>query len=704
MPRTDTPLQFVKGVGPRRASALSRAGLNTVEDLLYLFPFRYEDRRRFARLADLVREPGEGTVLVRVGAVSVWTRNRFSIVKTKVTDGTATLTAVWFNQPWLKKLLEGREAVLFGRVIRNKRGEMVLESPEWEVAEEDDASAAGIHTGRIVPIYRKTGEVNSRGLRALVHHAFEALAPDELTPIVPPEMLERHGLLDRLTALRDTHFPPPDTSIADLERRHTLPQRSLAFEEIFLLQLALALRRGRIESQGRGHRYEITDALRTRLARLLPFKLTEAQKRVLREIGSDLRSERPMNRLLQGDVGSGKTIVALLTLLVAVENGFQAALLVPTEILAEQHFRNVCRMLDEGGIDCRVALLTGSQKAAPRRRALEDIRSGLGKIAIGTHALLEEGVDFRRLGIVVIDEQHRFGVMQRATMAGKSTQPDVLVMTATPIPRSLSLTFYGDLDLSVIDEMPPGRTPVKTVVRGEGDRAKVYEGVRREVEEGRQVYFVLPLVEETERSDLKAATSFAEELRRRDFSDLRVGLLHGRMKGADKDAAMQAFSRGEIDILVSTTVIEVGVDVANATVMIVEHAERFGLSQLHQLRGRVGRGGARSYCVLMVGEEGFGREARQRLHIMEQTNDGFRIAESDLRLRGPGAVFGTQQHGLGDLEFLAVILEDTQLVDTARDEARRLVASGPGGRTRAMALLESLGERWRGRLDLARVG
>ena len=701
MLQSDTPLQFVKGVGPKRAPALARAGLHTVEDLLYLFPFRYEDRRHFARLSELSPGDDEHTMSVHVGSTSFWQKGKFSITRAQVTDSSGSRVAVWFNQPWLRKLIAGRDVVLFGRLKRNKKGEPVLDNPEWEIIDDEDAE--GIHTGRIVPVYRKTGEVASRGLRTLAHRALDGLGPGDVPPSVPPEVLARHGLLDRLTALSETHFPPAGASLAELERRQTLPQRSLAFEEIFLLQLALALRRDRLERQGRGITYDITDALRTRLAGLLPFKLTEAQKRVLREIGADLRSERPMNRLLQGDVGSGKTIVALLALLVAVENGFQGALMVPTEILAEQHFRNVCRLLDEGGIDHRVTLLTGSQRAAPRRRALEDIKSGLGQIVIGTHALLEEGVEFRKLGLVVIDEQHRFGVLQRARLAGKSARPDVLVMTATPIPRSLSLTLYGDLDLSLIDELPPGRTPVETVVRSEAERARVYDGVRQAVARGRQAYFVLPLVEETERSDLKAATTFAEELRLRVFADLSVGLLHGRMKGADKDATMQAFARGEIQLLVATTVIEVGVDVANATVMVVEHAERFGLSQLHQLRGRVGRGGARSYCILMLGEEAFGREARERLRVMEQTNDGFRIAQRDLELRGPGVVFGTQQHGLGDLQFLAVVLEDAKLVELARSEARLLVAGGEGGRAAALGLLESLGERWRGRLELARV-
>jgi ATP-dependent DNA helicase RecG len=409
-----------------------------------------------------------------------------------------------------------------------------------------------------------------------------------------------------------------------------------------------------------------------------------------------------MHRLLQGDVGSGKTIVALLTLLVAVDNGYQAALMAPTEILAEQHDRNIRQLLEQGGIDCRTGLLTGSLGAASRRTVLEQVGRGEIQLLIGTHALFEAGVEFRRLGLAVVDEQHRFGVAQRAALARKGQRPDVLVMTATPIPRSLALTLYGDLDLSVIDEMPPGRTPVLTVVRGEADRQSVYGRLRREIDKGRQAYVVAPLVEETAKSDLKNATALAQELQQKVFPGLKVGMVHGRMKGAEKDSVMQAFVRGEIQILVATTVIEVGVDVANATVMIVEHAERFGLSQLHQLRGRVGRGSARSHCVLMAGDEARGREARERLAIMEETTDGFRIAQKDLELRGPGAVFGTQQHGLSDLQYLAVILGKAGLVEAARREARAFVAGQT--RERALALLGSLRQGWKKRLDLVRAG
>jgi ATP-dependent DNA helicase RecG len=559
-----------------------------------------------------------------------------------------------------------------------------------------------VHTGRIVPVYRKVGDTTSRGLRALVFRALAELDPASLPEIVPPAVARRNRLLSRVEALRAVHFPPPDAALADLAERATPAQRTLAFEEMFLLQLALVLRRRRLHDEPRLHAYRGTDARRTRLATHLPYALTGAQRRVLREIGADLAAPAPMNRLLQGDVGSGKTIVALLALMLAVESGHQGALMAPTEILAEQHLRNAQRLLGDIGFECPVTLLTGSLREAARRRALSQIASGEARLVIGTHALFEPGVAFRRLGLVVVDEQQRFGVLQRAALAGKGARPDVLVMTATPIPRSLALTLYGDLDLSVIDELPPGRRPVHTVVRTESERGRVEAGLRQEIARGRQAYVVVPLVEETERADLKAATVFADKLRREVFPDLAVGMVHGRMKSGDKERTMQAFVSGALDLLVATTVIEVGVDVPNATVMVVEHAERFGLSQLHQLRGRVGRGAARSYCVLMVSEDAPGREARERLRIMERTTDGFVIAQEDLELRGPGVVFGTQQHGPSDLRFLAEMLRAPALIESARAEARRWLDEA--GEPAATALFGAIGRRWRQRFELSQVG
>ncbi len=706
MLRAETSLRYLKGVGPRRAESLRKLGLCTVEDLLYVLPFRYEDRRAFARVTDLVPFGSETTLDVRIARARLIRTRRpgFTLFEAVLEDATGSVRALWYNQPYLEKALRpGRRAVVFGRAVLDRRGgDLILENPDYELLDEGDAE--GIHTGRIVPVYRRLGELSSRMQRSLLHRALQDLDPASVPEILPAHVARRRGLLPRLEALRRTHFPPPEVSLEELAARRTEAQLRLAFEEVFVLQLALALRREAARSERRRVAYQVTDAMRTRLARLLPFRLTEGQKRALREIGADLRSPRPMNRLLQGDVGSGKTIVALLSLLVAVENGSQGAFLVPTEILAEQHYRNFQRLFAERGAPYRIALLTGSVRGAGRRRALEGLESGAIELVVGTHALFDENVRFRRLGLVVVDEQHRFGVLQRAALAEKGLHPDVLVMTATPIPRSLALTVYGDLDVSVIDQLPPGRLPVKTLVREEADRDRVYRGVRSEVEKGRQAYVVVPLVEATERSDLKAATAFARQVEERYFRDLRVGLLHGRMKAADKDRVMSEFARGRIHVLVATTVVEVGVDVPNATVMVVEHAERFGLSQLHQLRGRVGRGGARSYCILMVGEGVKTREAVERLRIMTETQDGFRIAEKDLQLRGPGSVFGTDQHGLSDLQFLAVALGNPRLIEAARAEALALVSGGDASRDAARRALAALRPGWRRRFELAGVG
>ncbi len=694
-------LRYLKGLGLKRAEALVSAGIETIDDLISVLPFRWEDRRAFARVSDL--RPGGPDITLDLRVVSarlIRTRRRgFTIFQAVLADASGSIRAVWYNQPYLERVfVKDARVVVFGRASLDRRGrEVVLENPDYERLDADDDE--GIHTGRIVPVYRKLGGLTSRALRSVMHGVLEGLREGELVDPVPAEVRGRRGLPPRLTALRLTHFPPGDVSMADLALRRTPGLKALAFEEIFLVQLALAVRRREIEQAMRGAHYEIPDALRVKLAKLLPFRLTEAQKRVLREIGDDLRSPHPMSRLVQGDVGSGKTIVALLTLLVAAENGYQGALMAPTEILADQHARNILRILREAGSDVKVTVLTGSLKAAARRRALGDIATGHAQLVIGTHALFEAGVEFKRLGLVVVDEQHRFGVMQRMALSSKGGRPDVMVMTATPIPRSLALTLYGDLDLSLIDELPPGRTPVTTVVRWEHDRRKVYEGLRQELARGRQAYVVVPLVEETAALDLKAATAFAAHLKKAVFPALAIGLLHGRLKGEDKDRAMQEFARGAIQILVATTVVEVGVDVPNASVMVVEHAERFGLSQLHQLRGRVGRGSAKSYCVLMVGENAEGETARERLKTMEATSDGFKIAEKDLELRGPGAVFGTQQHGLSDLQFLAVILRDSGLLDDAREDARRVADAGG-----ADAVFSRLGGAWRTRLELPRVG
>jgi ATP-dependent DNA helicase RecG len=694
-------LRYLKGVGPKRADALREAGIEEIDDLLSVMPMRWEDRRAFATVSRLVPGGPEATLDLRVvSSRLIRTRRRgFTIFTAVLADATGNVKAIWYNQPYLQRVfVPDARVVVFGRatIDRKTRKEAVLENPDFERI--DPAEDQTIHTGRIVPVYRKLGTLTSRALRSTIGHVLQEAAEGDVPAILPEEVRTEQGFPSRLEALRATHFPPDETSMKALEERRTTPQRALAFEEIFVLQLALAERRRIVERTPRTANYEIPDELRHRLARLLPFKLTEAQKRVLLEIKADLTGPHPMNRLLQGDVGSGKTIVALLTLLVAVENGYQGALMAPTEILADQHARSILKLLREAGSNVGVVVLMGSQKAAAKRRALEDIATGRGQIVIGTHALFEAGVEFKRLGLVVVDEQQRFGVMQRLALAAKGDRPDLLVMTATPIPRSLALTLYGDLDLSVIDELPPGRTPIKTVVRFEHDREKVYDGIRKEVAAGRQAYVVVPLVEETAASDLKAATAFAEHLRKRIFPKLSVGLLHGRLKPEEKDRVMADVVRGAVQVLVATTVVEVGVDVPNASVMVVEHAERFGLSQLHQLRGRVGRGAARSYCVLMVAD-GAGEIARERLATMEATSDGFVIAQRDLDLRGAGALFGTQQHGLSDLQFLAVILKEPRLIDDAREAARELASQGRSGE-----ILAGLKGAWRMRLQLPGTG
>jgi ATP-dependent DNA helicase RecG len=705
MIRADSELRYLKGVGPRRAEKLAGSGFKTVEDLLYVLPFRWEDRRSFARIEELRPGGAEATLSVRVDSSRLIRTHRrgFTIFEAIVSDGSGSIKGVWYNQPYLERVLTAeREVILYGRAITDRYGHVVLDNAEYEFVDGEDAE--GVHVGRIVPVYRKLGDLNSRSLRRLIHLSLSEMDPESLAELVPVEVLERHGLCRRGEALWGVHFPAPDAVLDELREGRTAAQRRLAFEEIFLLQLALALRRHGLHHEVRGVSYEVPDLLKSRFKKMLPFELTRAQKRVIGEIGADLRSGHPMNRLLQGDVGSGKTVVALLTLLVAIENGYQAALMAPTEILAEQHHRSIRRMIEGSEIECEVALLTGSSRAAERRRVLEQIASHGAHLVIGTHALFEAGVEFARLGLAVIDEQHRFGVLQRAALSGKGERPDVLVMTATPIPRSLALTLYGDLDLSVIDELPPGRTPIRTVTRTERDRERVYAGLRREICRGRQAYIVVPLVEETAKSDLKAAGAFTLHLKTEIFPDLEIGMVHGRMKAPEKEAVMSGFREGKIQILVATTVIEVGVDVPNATVMLIEHAERFGLSQLHQLRGRVGRGSEKSYCVLMIGGDYGGHDARERLSVMERTSDGFEIAEKDLAIRGPGAVFGTQQHGLSDLQFLAQVLKIPALLEAARREAQVMIAAGADSREQAHGLLTSLRGNWRKRLDLVRVG
>ena len=536
---------------------------------------------------------------------------------------------------------------------------------ETSIDEVTDPALAAIHVGRRVPVYRKLGEFRTKRLREIVHAVLSKLDDAAFDETLPPELIQRQRLASRAEATRRIHFPSDDAPLAEYERARSPAHLRLIFEEFFWVALAIGLRRDERVKETKGAHIEVTPHVRGRIMEVLPFALTNAQERAVSRILEDMQSDVPMNRLLQGDVGSGKTAVALLAMLAAMENGYQAALMAPTEILAEQHARNVKRMLARTPF--RVELLTGSLKAAEKRRLQKDLAAGEIHAAVGTHALIQEAVEFGKLGLVVIDEQHRFGVLQRAALRERGFNPDVLVMTATPIPRSLAMTVYGDLEVSVIDELPPGRTPIKTVVVGEDKRAGVYKGIEREVRAGRQAYVVYPLVEESEKMDLKDATRMYEHLRDRVFPNFRIGLIHGKMKPAEKEEVMRLFVRGETQVLVATTVVEVGVDVPNASVMVVEHAERFGLSQLHQLRGRVGRGADQSYCVLMASDRQTS-VAQQRLGIMEETSDGFRIAEKDLEIRGPGEVMGTRQSGVPTFR-VGNLVRDLAILEDARREA-----------------------------------
>jgi ATP-dependent DNA helicase RecG len=584
---------------------------------------------------------------------------------------------------YAKKFSRGSRFVAFGVWKWDKRRQtfsLQLHKPDeievlTETADPENGAAessgnpslAAIHVGRCVPVYRKINEVRPKQLRELLHRILASLPDAAIPETLPPELRQRRRLISRAAALRAIHFPGEDISLADYENFRSPAHRRLIFEELFWLALGLAAKRGRRVKEKKDATIKIDEAIKRRIASVLPFKLTEAQRRVVKEIFKDLRSDAPMNRLLQGDVGSGKTIVALIAMLTAMENDYQTALMVPTEILAEQHARSIKKILAKSPY--RVELLAGSLKPADKRRLRQAIQDGEIHAVVGTHALIQESVSFKKLGLAIIDEQHRFGVMQRAELRARGLNPDVLVMTATPIPRSLAMTVYGDLDVSVIDELPPGRTPVVTKVFADNveDRKQVKQLLTSEIRAGRQVYVVYPLVAESEKMDLRDATRRYEYLRDQVFPRFKVGLLHGRMKPEEKDEVMRRFVSAEIQILVSTTVIEVGIDVPNASVMVIEHAERFGLSQLHQLRGRVGRGAEQSFCVLLAADKQT-EVARERLGIMEETNDGFRIAEKDLEIRGPGEVMGTRQAGLPEFR-VANLVRDLDILQAARKEA-----------------------------------
>ncbi len=690
--------QFVKGVGPKVGQLLARKGLNTVEDLLYFLPRKYEDRR-FIKAISKSEVGKKETVIGEVVRAEIHPYKKRRVFEVVLRDDSGTLKAKWFKGSfaYLRNAFKpGLRAILTGDV-RLYQFELEMIHPDFELLEEGEDSH--LHFKRIVPIYSETEGLGQKHLRRILLHAVEDYA-HYVPGTIPRDVCERQGLIDIISAVRSVHLPGQEEDIQSLNDMRSAAHKRLIFDELFYFELAMALKRkGNILEEGIAFRTE--GELSSRFLSILPFGLTEAQKRVIGEIHGDMARPSPMHRLLQGDVGSGKTVVSMAAMLTACENGYQAAIMAPTEILAEQHYRNIQRWAESLGL--KATLLLGSTRPAEKKDLARQIEAGEIHLVVGTHALIQEGVEFRKLGLVVVDEQHRFGVVQRAALRGKGSNPDVLVMTATPIPRTLAMTVYGDLDISVLDEMPPGKKPVKTKVFFEKDRLRVYEIVRKEIVKGNQVFIVYPLVTESEALDLKDATRMAEHLQKDVFPELRIGLVHGRMKGPEKDEIMKAFNDRRLDILVSTTVIEVGIDIPRASLMVIEHAERFGLAQLHQLRGRVGRSDIPSYCVLMTDHKG-SENARKRLRIMEQTTDGFRIAEADLEIRGPGEFMGTRQSGLPDFR-VADILRDGRLLNDARTEAFQLVEKDPRlDRSEHAALREVLLWKWEGRLGLARTG
>jgi ATP-dependent DNA helicase RecG len=717
-----TPIQFVKGIGPRLAEMLAVKGISVIEDLLYYLPFRYEDRINPRTIAEL--SPGEmASVIAEVRTSALLRTRSMPIMEMTAGQGRTTLKCMWFRGTYLKDRFQpGQMVALYGKVEQDSRGRGGLQmlQPQFEILDEAEAENAGddgsearskwhsLEVGRIVPIYEGTGKLTTRWFRRIIHSALEALDPN-LPDAIPAAIRGRLGLVPRFEAFWRAHWPDAGESFAALQTARTPAQFRLIFEELFFLELGLELKRRRMRGLP-GIRFRIDARVREALKNVLPFHPTASQKRVLKEIADDMRQPSPMRRLLQGDVGSGKTIVAFEAAIIAMENGYQVSMMAPTEILATQHLLSARRILERAGY--RIVLLTGSMEQDRKRDARRHIAQGDAQLVIGTHALLEETVEFHKLGLVIVDEQHRFGVLQRMKLMkkGAETAPDVLVMTATPIPRTLALTLYGDLDVSVIDELPPGRTPIVTR-RVPGERAEeVWTFLRKLVAAGQQAYVVYPVIEEQAageaglESELKAAIRMYEELRKKVFPELRIGLLHGRLDTDEKERVMRRFQADEIDVLVSTTVIEVGVDVANATMMVIEHAERFGLSQLHQLRGRIGRGSAKSYCVLMTGKK-VSEEAEQRLDTMVRTTDGFEIAEKDLELRGPGEFFGTKQAGMPSLR-VANLIRDRKLLELAKQEAAALVSgTGEGiSKEEATQAIRHLQAHWNRRYGLVEAG
>jgi len=688
----ETPLQFLKGVGPRKAADLKRAGLATVEDLLYRLPFRYEDRSHMQPIASL--RPGmRAAVLGEITSARLAvTRRGFRIFHAVVGDTSGAVRCTFMNQAFLQDVLKPHlPVVIFGDVKLDSTG-LHFMNPEYELMSEDLES---LRTARIVPFYEKTGVVTPNMQRRIVRQALEQL-PATVPDLLPPDIRTRLGLVPRRVAIEEVHFPPNEARLDELNAFRTPAQRRMIFEEFFLFQVGHAWRRHATSMELKPYVPRVDDRIRASAAKILPFRLTPGQKQALKDIVEDMLRPQPMHRLLQGDVGAGKTIVALLAAIVAMENGLQVAFMAPTEILAAQHVGNIARLLSQSRF--RVDILTGSTPGLKRHTLHAHIERGTTNLIVGTHALVQESIVFHKLGLVVIDEQHRFGVAQRAALRAKGLKPDVLLMTATPIPRTLALTDYSELDVSKIPDLPPGRKPVRTWVKPESRRDEIYDVIRGQLDAGRQAYIIYPLVEGSEKIDLKSATDMADHLQTEIFPAYRIALLHGRMKQDVKDKVMHAFAAGQVHILVSTTVVEVGVDVANASIMVVEHAERFGLSQLHQLRGRVGRGEWESHCFLMY-QAPWTDDARERLKAMASTSDGFAIAERDLELRGPGDFFGTRQSGLPKLRT-GDLVRDREIMEAAHREARVLVEQGG----LSGELLQFVQQRWQDQFGLIEVG
>lgn len=731
---SEIPIQFAKGVGPRRARLLEKLGVRTLEDAFWFLPWRYENRLEVLPIGNLL--PGmKATIKGTVQKLWVKTtfRRRLVVVTISVRDETGLIECVFFNQPYLEKtFIPGVPLLLTGTVLSNSSGSspLTMRGPEFEILDEEELQDRG--GGRIIPIYHETNGLSSKQIRRIMRSIFDHYA-GHLQEMLPKDLRMQLGVPTVLDALPILHFPNQERSVEVLNQQATLEHRRMAFEELFLLQLALAMRRNRQANDTKGIAFAVRNPLNERLKALLPFLLTPAQERVIREISRDMERPSSMNRLLQGDVGCGKTVVALHAIVIACGSGYQAALMAPTEVLSEQHYLSLFPLFEALGVRCH--LLKGGQTGRERAEILADIQSGQVQVVVGTHALLQPEVHFAKLGLVIVDEQHKFGVLQRAQLREKAAwHPDVLVMTATPIPRTLAMTLYGDLDVSVIDQFPPGKKPVKTLLFPAGHRKEAHRFMRKELEAGQQAYVVYPLVEPSEKIDLQTAIEAAERLRE-EFSPFRIGLLHGRLPSREKQAVMAQFKKKEIDVLVATTVVEVGLDVHNATIMFIEHAERFGLAQLHQLRGRVGRGFHQGYCILIhalgkipsysqqmslklgpgrksPGEivkdsqgEAFSRStARQRLRVFAQCDDGFALAEEDLKIRGPGHVLGVKQWG--EIDFrVADLNRDAGLLIKAKQVAMELLERDP---TLALPehqiLKETLFRKWSEKFALGAIG